>query len=460
MSGFGAVAHAQSGDSGLVYDRPTAAGSTGLPPSLEIAMITANGRFWLLTVLIAGGLIYLLAPVLTPFVVAALLAYLADPLVDRMERWSIKGHALGRTGAVVLVFVALMMILVLVLLWLVPMLERQIGRLINELPRYFQWFQDTALPWVTERLGLETPALDGGQVATLLGEHWRTAGGVATTVLSSVSKSGMAVINWLINLVLIPVVTFYLLRDWDALVVQVDRLVPRPNAPVVRRLARESDQVLGAFLRGQMLVMLCLATIYSVGLWIVGINLALLIGLVAGIISFVPYLGAIVGVGMAVIAALVQFGELWPLVGVAIVFGIGQTVEGFVLQPLLLGDRIGLHPVAVMFAVMAGGQLFGFLGVLLALPVAAVLMVVLRYLHQRYRSSDVYAGIEPEPAPKAEPVVVQVEVAAPAEAVVSARGAVQVESPAVEVPAAEVPLAEEAPVAAPTRRKRRGKGKA
>src|SRR5690606_4599326 len=161
----------------------------------------------------------------------------------------------------------------------------------------------------------------------------------------------------------------------------------------------------------------------SVGLWIVGINLALLIGLIAGLISFVPYLGAIVGVGMAVIAALVQFGELWPLVGVAIVFSIGQTVEGFVLQPLLLGDRIGLHPVAVIFAIMAGGQLFGFLGVLLALPVAAVLVVVLRHFHRRYRASDVYAGIEPEPAPETEPVVVQVEVAAPADAQVTARSA-------------------------------------
>src|SRR5690606_4482268 len=187
---------------------------------------------------------------------------------------------------------------------------------------------------------------------------------------------------------------------------------PRPNAPVVRRLARESDQVLGDFLRGQLLVMLALATVYSVGLWIVGLNLGLLIGVIAGLISFVPYLGAIVGVGLAVIAALVQFGgDLWPLAGVAIVFMVGQTLEGFVLQPLLLGDRIGLHPVAVIFAVMAGGQLFGFLGVLLALPVAAVLVVVLRYLHERYRESDVYAGIEPQRRERGDPVVVQVEVA-------------------------------------------------
>lgn len=418
-------------------------------------MITLNARFWLLTVLVAAVLVYLLAPVLTPFVVAALLAYLADPLVDRMERWSIAGRSLGRTGGVVLVFLAWIVILVLVLLWLVPMLERQVGRLINELPRYFEWLQNTALPWISERLGVEPPALDGGQVASLLGEHWRTAGGIAASALGSISRSGMAVIAWLANLVLIPVVAFYLLRDWDVLLARVDALVPRPNAPVVRRLARESDQVLGDFLRGQLLVMLALATVYSVGLWIVGLNLGLLIGVIAGLISFVPYLGAIVGVGLAVIAALVQFGgDLWPLAGVAIVFMVGQTLEGFVLQPLLLGDRIGLHPVAVIFAVMAGGQLFGFLGVLLALPVAAVLVVVLRYLHERYRESDVYAGIEPQRRGRGDPVVVQVEVAPGSESQVSARTVAQ------DDPVPPVPPAPPAGDRRGRRGTRRGKSKA
>ncbi len=354
--------------------------------------MTLNARFWLIVVLVSAVLVYLLAPVLTPFVVSALLAYLADPLVDRLEHSRIGRWRLGRTGGVVVVFLLLSLVIAALVLLLIPMLNTQISRLIAELPAIIAWFQNTALPWVTDRLGLDNPSLDGSELTAMLREHWQSAGGIAAGVLAGVSKSGMAVIGWLINLVLVPVVTFYLLRDWDVLVARVRAMLPRPIEPTVSKLANESDQVLGAFLRGQMLVMLALATIYSVGLWIVGLNLALLIGVVAGVISFVPYLGAIVGVGAAIIATLVQHGDLWHLVAVLIVFGIGQAAEGMVLQPLLLGDRIGLHPVAVIFAVMAGGQLFGFLGVLLALPVAAVLMVVLRHLYRRYQESQVYVG--------------------------------------------------------------------
>ncbi len=361
--------------------------------------MTLNARFWLIVVLVSAVLVYLLAPVLTPFVVSALLAYLADPLVDKLEHARVGRWRLGRTGGVVVVFLLLTIVIAALILLLIPMLNKQISRLIAELPAIIAWFQGTALPWVTERLGLDMPSLDGTELTAMLREHWQSAGGIAAGVLAGVSKSGMAVIGWLINLLLIPVVTFYLLRDWDVLVARVRAMLPRPVEPTVSKLANESDQVLGAFLRGQMLVMLSLATIYSVGLWIVGLNLALLIGVVAGLISFVPYLGAIVGVGAAIIATLVQHGDLWHLVAVLIVFGIGQAAEGMVLQPLLLGDRIGLHPVAVIFAVMAGGQLFGFLGVLLALPVAAVLMVVLRHFYQRYQESQVYVGDGADDAP-------------------------------------------------------------
>ena len=361
--------------------------------------MTLNARFWLIVVLVSAVLVYLLAPVLTPFVVSALLAYLADPLVDKLEHTRVGRWRLGRTGGVVVVFLLLTIVIAALILLLIPMLNKQISRLIAELPAIIAWFQNVALPWVTERLGLDMPSLDGTELTAMLREHWQSAGGIAAGVLAGVSKSGMAVIGWLINLLLIPVVTFYLLRDWDVLVARVRAMLPRPVEPTVSKLANESDQVLGAFLRGQMLVMLSLATIYSVGLWIVGLNLALLIGVVAGLISFVPYLGAIVGVGAAIIATLVQHGDLWHLVAVLIVFGIGQAAEGMVLQPLLLGDRIGLHPVAVIFAVMAGGQLFGFLGVLLALPVAAVLMVVLRHFYQRYQESQVYVGDGADDAP-------------------------------------------------------------
>jgi predicted PurR-regulated permease PerM len=354
-------------------------------------MMTANARFWMIAVLVGGVLIYLLAPVLTPFVVAALLAYLGDPLVDRLERGRIGRWRIGRTGAVVLVFLLMTLVLVMAVLLLIPMLEKQVSRLISELPRYLAWFQDEALPWVTRRLGIETPSLESDELVAMLRDHWQSAGGVAATVLAGVSKSGMAVIGWLLNLVLIPVVAFYLLRDWDVLMETIRGMLPRSSEPTVSKLARESDEVLGAFLRGQLLVMLALATMYSIGLTLLGVDLALLIGLIAGLISFVPYLGTIVGMGAAIIASLVQYGELWHFVGVLAVFSVGQTIEGFVLQPWLIGDRIGLHPVAVIFAVMAGGQLFGFLGILLALPIAAVLVVVLRHFYARYRESHVYA---------------------------------------------------------------------
>jgi predicted PurR-regulated permease PerM len=357
-------------------------------------MMTTTARFWLITVLVAGALVYLLSPVLTPFVVGALLAYLGDPMVDRLERVRVGRWTVGRTGAVSLVFLLMVLVLVAALLLLVPMLERQISRLVSEFPRYLDWLQETALPWVTDRLGIDAPALETESLVAMLREHWQSAGGVAAGVVAGVSRSGMAVINWLLNLVLIPVVAFYLMRDWDVLVETIRGMLPRNVEPTVSRLARESDHVLGAFLRGQLLVMLALATMYSIGLTILGIDLALLIGVIAGLISFVPYLGTIVGMGAAILASLFQYGDMWHLVGVLAVFSVGQTIEGFILQPLLIGDRIGLHPVAVIFAVMAGGQLFGFVGVLLALPVAAVLMVVVRYLYARYRASEVYAGEE------------------------------------------------------------------
>lgn len=348
-------------------------------------------------IVLVGLLLYVLAPVLTPFAVAALLAYLADPLADQLEQ---KG--LQRQNAVIIVFITMGMLLTAIVLFLVPMLERQISKLITSLPVYIAWIRETALPWLVQRLGLDPeltrPGQLADQIAEVLKEHWKTAGGVATTIIATVSKSGLALLGWVANLVLIPVLFFYFLRDWDRLVERIDRLLPRHVQPLVKRLAHESDLVLGAFLRGQLSVMAALAAIYSIGLWLVGLDLALLIGLGAGLISFVPYLGTILGVVGALIAAFVQFGPNdWFHPGmVLVVFAIGQMLEGMVLTPLLVGDRIGLHPVAVIFSIMAGGQLFGFLGVLLALPVAAVLMVGLRWLHERYLRSELY-GAGPEP---------------------------------------------------------------
>lgn len=344
-------------------------------------------RPWMVvaSVIAAGWLLWLLAPVLTPFATGALLGYLGDPLVDRLQRLR-----LGRTLAVCVVFAGMLVVLVLALLLLVPLIESQVTRLIQSLPVYLEWIENRVTPWVQERFGAGVEVLDVDQLTVILREHWQQAGGIAATVLGSISRSGLAVIGWLMTLVLVPVVAFYFMRDWDYLVESVRELLPRRVEPTVVGLARESDEVLGSFLRGQLMVMLALGIIYSAGLWLVGLDLAFLIGMIAGLISFVPYLGSIVGVLMACIAAAAQFAELLPIIFVLVVFGVGQALEGMVLTPLLVGDRIGMHPVAVIFAVLAGGQLFGFVGVLLALPVAAVIMVLLRHAHERYKDSSLY----------------------------------------------------------------------
>jgi len=347
---------------------------------------------WLLIAVIVGWLIYLLAPVLTPFVCAALLGWLGDPWVDRLER-----TGRSRTTSVILVFTLMTLLLVLALIILLPMLEKQVVELASSLPSYRDWFLQTALPWVERHTGLELVAwLDLDRITEWLRGHWQQAGGVAATFFGYLSRSGFAMMAWIANLVLLPILTFYFLRDWDVLVERVASLVPRDHIATANRLARESNDVLGAFLRGQFLVMLALGAIYAVGLSVVGLKLGLLIGIIAGLISFVPYLGTATGIVLGVIAALVQSGGDWTLVAfVLVVFVIGQMLEGYVLTPRIVGDRIGLHPVAVIFAIMAGGQLFGFLGMLLALPVAAVANVLLRYAHERYRQSTLYAGDHP-----------------------------------------------------------------
>lgn len=347
-----------------------------------------DSQKWLLLAVIfgLGFLVYLLAPVLTPFLAAALLSYLGDPVVDRME-----AKGLPRSGAVAIVFVLLLLIVVGALLLLVPALEHQLRALATRVPEFLDGVQTLIIPWLQNTLGVEVEMLDWSTLKTALQDHWSQVGGIAKGVLSWVSESGLVLVAWLANLVLIPVVTFYLLRDWDHLVEKVRGLLPRQWEPTLVRLTSETDAVLGAFLRGQLLVMLALAFVYTLGLWIVGLELALIIGLCAGLVSFVPYLGFILGILLAGIAALMQFHEFSYLLWVAMVFGIGQALEGMLLTPMLVGDKIGLHPVAVIFAVMAGGQLFGFVGVLLALPVAAVIMVLLRDLHRRYRQSELYA---------------------------------------------------------------------
>ncbi len=361
-------------------------------------MLTDSQK-WLVLAVVAGlgWLLYLLSPVLTPFLLGALFAYLGDPLVDRLESWG-----LSRTASVVAVFLAMTVLVVLLLLLLLPVAEHQMVMLTKALPGYLDWANAHVRPWLMEKTGLPLEQLDFSLLSQLLKGHWSQAGGMAANVLVYVSQSGMRFLGWAANLLLIPVVTFYLLKDWDALVAHLDHLLPRRIEPAVAHLARESNEVLGAFLRGQLMVMVSLGIIYSVGLWLADVQFALLIGMLAGLVSFVPYLGFIVGVAVASAAVLFQTHELFDLLPVLLVFGVGQAIEGMVLTPQLVGDRIGLHPVIVIFAVVAGAQLFGFGGMLLALPVAAVLAVVVRDLHRRYLDSGIYGSKVKDVAGKGE----------------------------------------------------------
>jgi predicted PurR-regulated permease PerM len=334
-----------------------------------------------------GWLIYLLAPILTPFAIGALLAYLGDPLADKLE-----AQKMGRTAAVSFVFAAMFLVLAAILLLLIPLLEHQVSNLLGSLPSYVAWLKDTVVPWLQERFGLQFNVIESEEIVAVLKSHWSQAGGMAATLAGSISRSGMAVAEWLMNLFLIPVVAFYLLRDWDRLIATTRDLLPKRIEPTVTRLALEADTVLGAFLKGQFSVMVALGAIYSLGLWFIDLDLALLIGMAAGLISFIPYLGSIVGLFAAGIAAVVQFQDVWSVVPVLIVFAVGQTLEGMLLTPWLVGDKVGLHPVAVIFSVLAGGQIFGFVGILLALPVASVIMVLIRHARDLYKDSALYGN--------------------------------------------------------------------
>ncbi len=351
---------------------------------------------WYIAGIALLAMLWLFAPILTPFVIGAGLAYLGDPLVDRLQR-----AGLSRSFGVVVVFVVLTLLGLIGTLLVVPMLYQQTVALIAKIPDLLNWVQNTGLP----RLGIVLPAdvhLDPQGLKQIVSENWQTSGDLIRALWRNLSKSGALFAAVVANLLLIPVVSFYLLRDWDNLVAWIAKMIPPRHLPLVQQLSRETDQVLGSFLRGQLSVMLALTVLYSVGLALAGLKLALVIGFVAGMLSFVPYLGFAVGFIAAALAMLAQEQSLLPLVWVALVFGIGQVLESMWLTPTLVGDKIGLHPVAVIFALMAGGQLFGFVGILIALPGSAVIAVLLRHFKNEWLKSPLYSAGTPLPAPAPE----------------------------------------------------------
>ncbi|MBP9153596.1 MAG: AI-2E family transporter [Xanthomonadales bacterium] len=351
---------------------------------------------WLLIAVVIGGMLYFLAPVLTPFALSALFAYLGNPLVERLA-----AKRMSRVSAVAIVFLLMTLAVALMLAIILPALFDQARSVPGYIDTLHTWYDRVAAPWLKSEFGFTLTALDPGRAFASLRAHLDDIGRFMPKLLGGLTTSGAAVMGWVANLLLIPLITFYLMRDWKQMISRVHALIPRPLEPTVAQLARESDQILGSFLRGQTSVVFALAAMYAIGLSLAGLKFGMLIGIVAGVCSFVPYLGPVVGIIGGLVSAIVSGGDIWINVALVItVFSIGQIIEGFYLTPKLVGESIGLHPVAVIFAVLAGGQLFGFFGVLLALPTAAVIVVVLRHTRERYLASEIY-GAEAIPTPTA-----------------------------------------------------------
>ena len=337
--------------------------------------------FALVLLLLTGWLVYSLAPILTPFLAGALLAYMFNPLATRFEQYGLS-RGLATLTVITLVGLALFGLVLIAM----PLFQGQFSELATRLPGTLDGARTRLLPWLQQNLGLRIN-LDLDVIKAWLAEKAKQNG---ADWLPTLKTGAVALVGILANLVLIPVVMFYLLKDWDLMIGRIATLVPRPWLPNVARVARNMDQVVGEFLRGQFAVMATLAAYYGVALWAVGLHYALQIGLITGVLSFVPFLGFALGVILALVVALLQFGDWQNILWVSGVYLVGQVLETYVITPRLVGERVGLHPVAVLFVLAAFGQLFGFVGVLLAVPLAAVLLVGLRELRAVYEHSQLY----------------------------------------------------------------------
>jgi len=341
---------------------------------------------WLAIVVAIGGLFYVLSPILAPFLAGAILAYILNPLVAR-----ITGGSVRRTIAVVFVLFLALLAVVALFLIIVPLFSKEFRLLAEKTPAMIQWLNDTAAPWLGSHLGIETH-FDLDSLKDMLSETLQANQDLLPKLLGSLQIGGMKVLGIVVNLLLIPVVLFYLLRDWNQIIARLDSLIPRRLQERAHQIFREIDAVLAEFLRGQVVVMLVMAVYYVIALWVANLQFALPIGLLTGLLVFIPYVGAVTGFVLGTLAALLQFGSVTGLAWVWVAFAIGQTLEGMVITPTLVGERIGLHPVAVIFALLAFGSLFGFFGVLLALPASAALLVALRQLRATYLASELYGG--------------------------------------------------------------------
>lgn len=334
-------------------------------------------------------LLYVLSPILAPFLLAAIVAYICNPLVERCVSWGVP-----RVGAVLLVIVGLVLAFVGLLLVIVPLLQEEIILMIGRLPDAIDALNTQLVPWLREHFGIRL-RLDPASLRKLVNDNLANLQGVGVHLLTSLRLGGAVLISLVTTLLLTPVVLFYLLMDWNKLIARVDAAIPRDWHAKSVAILRDIDAVLSEFLRGQLLVMLALAAYYSIGLAIADLPSALPVGILTGLLIFIPYIGFGLGFILALVVAALQFQGLNPVIGVLIVYGIGQVLESFLLTPYLVGDRIGLHPLAVLFALMAFGQLFGFTGILIALPASAALLVGLREVRALYLASRFYRGQTP-----------------------------------------------------------------
>lgn len=361
----------------------------------DAALATAFRRqiaFWVGAFLLFVFFLYMFSSILLPFAAGLALAYFLDPVADRLEKWFN-----SRLIATIVILLAFVVSFVLALMIIVPILATQGAGLVARLPEYLERLQalltNVDSEWLRSRIGVEPDSLREG-LSSLVTQ----GAGFVTTVFQSIWSSGLAIVNVAGLIVITPVVAFYLLLDWDRMVAKVDGWVPRDHLHTVRGIFTDINAATAGFVRGQGTLCLILGVMYAIGLTLVGLNFGLLIGLFAGLISFIPYVGSLVGLVLAVGVALVQFWPDWVmLVAVAAVFLVGQFIEGNILQPKLVGESVGLHPVWLMFALLAFGSLFGFVGLLIAVPAAAAIAVLVRFAIDRYLNSPLYTGHDRRP---------------------------------------------------------------
>ncbi len=343
-----------------------------------------NWVFWLTLFALFCLAVYVLRSVLLPFVAGIIIGYLLDPLTTKFTKWG-----MNRTLATLLVMLLVLIFLVPALLILIGIIDEQLGQFLTELPRYISAFIKKMEPVFLE-LQDHFPTLQPEKIREYLRSNMTNNLKLVGSVMGGLVSSGFALINLLSLLLITPVVAFYMLRDWDNFLAKVKELLPQNSKKEIMIQAKEIDRALSGFIRGQLSVCVLLGTFYSLGLYFVGLELGVLVGFMAGLISFIPYIGSIFGFVVSISIAFAQFDTLTPVIHVALVFFIGQFIEGNFLTPKLVGDNVGLHPVWVMFALLAGGVLLGFLGLMLAVPVAAIIGVLLRHAIENYKQSSLY----------------------------------------------------------------------